>query len=109
MLTTLDPGPVPMSAAVRRAPSILDLLLQGDLLDGDIDAAVDAYLADPTAESYALHALYRIDFAEIAAAMRVSARCARDAGGRDGRQALMCALLLHRPRLLQLPVAAPPG
>ncbi|MFH6787038.1 MULTISPECIES: hypothetical protein [Methylobacterium] len=91
------------------APSILDLLRRGDLLDGDIDAAVDAYLADPSVRSCVLHALYRIDFTEIAAAMHASASHFPYAGERDSRQALMCALLLHRPRLVHPPVAAACG
>lgn len=101
MAKALDVSPSPPSTALRTAPSILDLLLRGDLLDGDIDRAVDAYLADPSLPSGLLHSRYRIDFAEIHAAMRTSARGLPDAGERDGRQALICALLLHRPHLVQ--------
>ncbi len=109
MLKTLPPGQALPSAGEAAAPRVLDLLLRGDLMDADVDRAVDTYLADPSLRTGQLHALYRIDFAEIDAAMRASTRRLRPAGGRADRQALVCALLLHRPHLVHPPATAEPS
>ncbi|WP_407529345.1 hypothetical protein [Methylobacterium oryzisoli] len=101
MLTGPDLNPSSGSKAILTSPRILDLFLQGDLLDGDIDAAVDAYLANPTVRSYVLQSLYRVDFDEITASTLVAAKPFSPTANGDYRQALMCALLLHRPQLVR--------
>ncbi|MBY0296873.1 MAG: hypothetical protein K2X71_12690 [Methylobacterium sp.] len=103
----LDP-PLKMKKS-RNPPRVLDLLLQGELLDIDIDCAVDAHIADPSGRSYVLHSLYLIDFGEIAAALPDTARLHAGTADRKYRQALMCALLLHRPRRVRSSAAEQNG
>ncbi|ACA19953.1 crotonyl-CoA reductase [Methylobacterium sp. 4-46] len=100
--------PLAGSAAAGSTPSVLDLLRQNSILDADIDAAIDAYVANPATRSYVLQSSYCIDFDEVVAAMRSAARSVPLVAGQVDRQALMCALLLHRPRLIRASASVAP-
>lgn len=101
MLSHPDLIPADGSTEPVLAARILDLLRSDDLLDSDIDAVIDAHLANPGERFYVLQSLYRVDFDAITGSMRRSTTSSPGAIDHDHRQALTCALLMHRPQILR--------
>lgn len=86
-------------AAMAKRPMTLDLLATLDIVDDDVWAVVDAYLADPTSRMVAFGEGYRIDPAAVVAS-HPFARTLMDqpwAGDALRRAAVRAAILLAEP------------
>ena len=80
-------------------PTTGELFKAKSLTDADIDAAVDAFMADPTTTLFVLKDGYRID---LAAAVRTHEWASVTVGTKDAtehlkRVAVRTAILLSRP------------
>ncbi|ACA15898.1 hypothetical protein M446_1382 [Methylobacterium sp. 4-46] len=91
--------------------TLLDLFARHEIVEADLDEAIDLILADPAVERIAIGGAYRLDIrAAVAGSVLARAVLSRPDASRDSRrQALLIALLLHRPERLRPGEGAPPA
>ena len=84
---------------MKPGPMTLDLLATLDIVDDDVSAVVDAYVADPRPRMIAFGDGYRIDPAAAVAAHPFANQLLRQPWAADDlrRAAVRAAILLARP------------
>ena len=88
-----------LSGPMPETPTTGDLFKAKAILDGEVNVAVDAYLATPDMGPYPIAKGYRLDIAAAVEASDFAQKSLADAGLDDDqrRNAVRTAILLARP------------